>query len=241
VTSTYFISDLHLDSARPSTSRAFFRFLKGISDDKANCHSLYILGDLFEAWPGDDDDSALAKDVCAALATFNSAKPRTYLMHGNRDFLIGEKFCTASGAQLLEDPSLINLYGDNVLIMHGDALCTEDTEYQSFRAMVRDPVWQAEILALSLEERRKIARSYREKSHEAKSNKPEDIVDVTLAAVESAMARHSVDKLIHGHTHRPGCFSTGLGQRWVLGDWEYSPTILKVTSEEWSAIDINID
>ena len=234
--STYFISDLHLDSARPSTSRAFFRFLNDIAD----CGSLYILGDLFEAWPGDDEDSPLAVQVSDALAQFNAVRPRTYLLHGNRDFLLGEAFSLRSGSQILEEGCLIDLYGDQTLIMHGDSLCTDDTAYQTFRSMVRDPAWQSEVLALPLDERQGMARKFREKSHEAKSNKAEDIVDVSPTAVDAIMDSFEVERLIHGHTHRPGCFPTARGHRWVLGDWEHDPRILKVDSEEWKFLYIPI-
>jgi UDP-2,3-diacylglucosamine hydrolase len=227
---TYFISDLHLDTARPSTSRAFFRFLKDID----SCESLYILGDLFEAWPGDDDDSTLAREVREALSSFNAADARTYIMHGNRDFLLGNDFCSRSGCQLLPEPTLIDLYGDSALIMHGDVLCTDDSDYLAFRSMVRDPGWQAEVLALPLTERKAMARKFREQSHEAKTNKAEDIVDVSPQAVDAAMEEAGIERLIHGHTHRAGCFATGFGHRWVLGDWEYNPRVLKVTSQEWT-------
>ncbi len=234
MSASYFISDLHLDPARPEISRAFYHFLSNLH----NRDTLYILGDLFESWVGDDDDSELAGACGAALSRFTGTGAACYLMHGNRDFLVGQAFCARAGVQLLPDPSVIDLNGTRTLLLHGDSLCTADTAYQTFRQKVRSPAWRAEISAKSLAERRELALQLRELSHEAKSNKAQDIVDVSPGAVAQAMREHAVRHLIHGHTHRPGTHTLAEGQRWVLGDWESGGTGLKVTSEEWTLFNI---
>ena len=215
-TRTLFISDLHLDPGRPATVRALADFLQTNTD----CAQLYILGDLFEAWIGDDDDSPLALEVSRLLAAFSRAGPELFLMQGNRDFLLGESFCKLVGGQLIPDPIVIDLQGEPTLLMHGDSLCTADTGYQAFRKTARDPKWQAELLAHSLDERRAFAAELRSRSMEAKSNKAEDIMDVSGDAVAHIMRQHSVKQMIHGHTHRPDRHDTAIGTRWVLGDWD---------------------
>lgn len=215
MSATLFISDLHLDPARPAVTRALADFLASNSQ----CQALYILGDLFEAWPGDDDDSPLADEVRALLRRFTDAGPRLFIMQGNRDFLLGQRFCEAVDARLLADPTVIDLHGEPTLLMHGDSLCTADTQYQQFRHKARDPAWQADLLEHSLSERRELASRLRSMSREANSTKAEDIMDVTPRAVAEAMHSHKVNRLIHGHTHRPACHKLAGGQRWVLGDW----------------------
>ncbi len=216
MTRCLFISDLHLDQSRPGVTAALGRFL----EQNRDCQALYVLGDLFEAWVGDDDDSQLAAEVRAMFERFAGFGPRLYFMRGNRDFLLGEAFCSAAGGQLLPDPTVITLDGNPTLLMHGDSLCTADRDYQRFRQMARDPQWQADILGRSLAERRSLARELREISRDATSNKAEDILDVTPAEVERVMAEHGVDRLIHGHTHRPARHDQRHGTRWVLGDWD---------------------
>jgi UDP-2,3-diacylglucosamine hydrolase len=216
VSTTCFISDLHLDPARPEITRALAGFLQQNRD----CDCLYILGDLFEVWLGDDDDSPLAAEIRDLLAKFSEAGPRLYLMQGNRDFLLGQKFCDAVGGTLLPDPSVIDLYGEPTLVMHGDSLCTADEEYQAFRKTARDPQWQAQLLSHSLDERRAFASKLRAMSKESNSNKAQDIMDVTPSEVDKRMREHHVSTLIHGHTHRPDQHSCAQGTRWVLGDWE---------------------
>ena len=213
---TLLISDLHLAPGRPQVTEALRQFLIR----EADCDALYILGDLFEAWVGDDDDGALARDVEHMLRAFSERGPALFLMHGNRDFLIGQQFCDRVGATLLDDPTVAVLNGRMTLLMHGDSLCTADEAYQAFRRQARDPAWQAALLAQSLDERRALAGRLREASQEANSNKAEDIMDVTPSEVEAALARHGVDRLIHGHTHRPAIHRMPAGERWVLGDWE---------------------
>lgn len=226
---TLFISDLHLDPARPAVTRAFARFLERHQD----CKRLYILGDLFEAWLGDDDDAPIAMEVRQLLRDFVDAGPTLAIMPGNRDFLIGRRFCESAGAELLTDPTLIDLYGERVLLMHGDSLCTEDRQYQQFRHTVRDPAWQAELLGHSLAERRELAARLRSMSREANSNKAEDIMDVAPEAAVTVMRRYGVSQLIHGHTHRPARHEIASGLRWVLGDWTEQGWVLEVTEGEY--------
>ncbi len=213
---TCFISDLHLSPARPAATRALAAFLSS----HRTLAQLYILGDLFEAWPGDDDDSAIAAEVTSLLRNYSAAGPKLFIMRGNRDFLIGEGFCTAVGATWLPDPSVIDLYGQATLLMHGDSLCTADTDYQAFRRSARDPAWQAELLAKPLAERRQLGARLRSMSRDATSMKSEDIMDVTPSEVEREILAHGVRQLIHGHTHRPARHDLAPGVRWVLGAWE---------------------
>ncbi len=233
---TYFIADLHLEATRPGTTRALRRFLLEHQD----CDALYILGDLFEVWVGDDDDSPLIRDVTEMLKRFSAAGPRLYLMQGNRDFLLGKRFCQQVGGKLLRDPSVVNLYDEPTLLLHGDSLCTRDTEYQAFRKTTRTRAWQNELLARSLEERRALARELRSRSREATSNKAEDIMDVTLEEVERALLDHEVRQLIHGHTHRPARHDHAAGTRWVLGDWDQKGWYLEVRPELFSLVDFDI-
>ena len=216
MSSSCFISDLHLCPARPDATRA----LAGFLSSHLAVERLYILGDLFEAWPGDDDDSPLASDVAAMLRDYGAAGPDVFIMRGNRDFLIGSDFCQTAGATWLPDPTVIELYGEPTLLMHGDSLCTADSDYQAFRRRARDPAWQADLLARPLAERRELAADLRSMSKEATSMKSEAIMDVTEAEVEREMQAHGVRQLIHGHTHRPARHDTASGVRWVLGAWE---------------------
>ena len=216
MSSVLFISDLHLDTARPAVIRAFAEFLALHS----HCDALYILGDLFEAWIGDDDDSALAEQVKGLLQKFTTAGPELFIMQGNRDFLLGHDFCDAVGATLLPDPSVIDLFGEPTLLMHGDSLCTLDQDYQQLRTTIRNPQWQAQLLGQDRDQRRTLARQLRGMSKEANSNKAQDIMDVTPAEVDKVMQTFGVRQLIHGHTHRPAQHTGTAGTRWVLGDWD---------------------
>jgi UDP-2,3-diacylglucosamine hydrolase len=222
---TVFISDLHLDAARPAITQALAVFL----DQHKHCERLFILGDLFEAWIGDDDDAALALEIADILAAFSASGPALYLMQGNRDFLLGEDFCRAVGAQLLPDPTVVDLYGEPTLLMHGDTLCTDDIDYQAFRKTARDPKWQADLLIHSLDERRALATALRSISKESSSNKAEDIMDVTTQEVHRMMKEQGVTQLIHGHTHRPARHDTSTGTRWVLGDWAQKGWFIKAS------------
>lgn len=214
--STLFISDLHLDSKRPELTGAFLSFLKS---NKNQYDALYILGDLFEVWIGDDADIPNNKAVIDALYGFSKNTP-CYFQHGNRDFLIGEAFATATGCTLLPEKIVISPYGEPVLLMHGDTLCTADTDYLAFRKMVRSSQWQTDFLNKPIAERQAIAEALRQQSQNANSNKAEDIMDVTQSDVIKDMQHFKVNRLIHGHTHRPAvhCIDENK-KRIVLGDW----------------------
>lgn len=226
--SSIFVSDLHLCPSRPQINRTFFDFLRGPA---SQAEALYILGDLFEYWAGDDDDDAFNASILSALNDFASAGVALYLMHGNRDFLIGERFARATGARLLADPTLVSLHGTRTLLMHGDTLCTEDTGYQEFRTKVRNPGYQRQFLAQPLAARKKIIAGLREENSEKKQLKSEAIMDVTPAAVEAVLREHGYPRLIHGHTHRPALHrhlvDGHVCERWVLADWYERGSYLK--------------
>ena len=219
--STLFISDLHLCSARPQSNRSFFGFLER---EARSARALYILGDLFEYWVGDDDlGDPFNATVVAALARLVAGGVPTYLMHGNRDFVIGEAFARASGVTLLPDPSLLNLDGQAVLLMHGDTLCTLDLEYQAFRREARSQTWINDLLRQPLAKRKAEVEALRRKSEQEKRSKPADIMDVAPAEVEAALRRYGYPRLIHGHTHRPARHVHTVDghtcERWVLAAW----------------------
>ena len=212
------ISDLHLDPSRGHITEAFTHFLR----EKANdADALFILGDFFEVWLGDDHDTAFNREVIEALAALQIPG---FLMHGNRDFLLGNAFCEATGMTLLPDPSVVDLAGRQVLLMHGDSLCTRDQEYMAVRQMLRDPAFQADFLAKSLPEREAFARGARAESQAHTRETAMDIMDVTPEEVVRVMADHGVDLLIHGHTHRPDVHEIDVdgrpARRMVLGDWD---------------------
>jgi UDP-2,3-diacylglucosamine hydrolase len=225
---TLFIADLHLDPSRPAVTRAFLQLLE---QQASSADALYILGDLFEVWLGDDDSTPLSQSVIAGLQQLTASGTPVYLMHGNRDFLLGEDFCHQSGCQLIADPSVIDCYGHRVLLMHGDALCTDDAAYMAFRAQCRTNTWQTEILSRPLEQRRALAQQMRAESKQANSNKPADIMDVNPDEVVKALRENQVSLLIHGHTHRPAVHDIQIGndsgQRVVLGDWDESGWLLR--------------
>jgi len=222
-----FISDLHLDPERPAITALFMDLL---ARRTGQTEALYILGDLFEAWLGDDDDGALGREVAAALKQRVEQGVTVYLMHGNRDFLLGGGFAAASGAQLLPEALVIDLYGSPTLIMHGDTLCTDDVDYQAFRAQVRSPQWRAQALALPLAQRRLLAKQLRQDSQTAIQQKAAAITDVNPQAVLEVMREHGVRQLIHGHTHRPALHDFMLdgepARRLVLGDWYAQGSVL---------------
>ena len=221
MTTTLFISDLHLCASRPRINQLFFDFFESAA---RKADQLYILGDFFEYWAGDDDiDDPFNRSIVRALAALTSSGVAVYLMHGNRDFLIGKAFCQASGAKLLPDPSVIELNGTRTLLMHGDTLCTDDVEYQNFRKEVRDPRWQREFLSQPLAQRKAIIEDLRRRSETEKQTKSRDIMDVTPASVEAVLREHGYPSLIHGHTHRPALHHHQVDgkncERWVLTDW----------------------
>ncbi|GAA6152947.1 UDP-2,3-diacylglucosamine diphosphatase [Pseudoteredinibacter isoporae] len=235
--SVLFISDLHLDESRPNVTQAFYRFLE---ERAPAADALYILGDFFEVWIGDDDDAPLALDVQEQLRRLSQTGTALYIMHGNRDFLYGDRFCQNSGATLLTDPSRIDLAGKSCLLMHGDSLCTDDTEYMAFRQQARNPDWQAQLLSQPLEARRQLAQQLRQQSQSMSAMKAEDIMDVNAEAVADIMSRQQAEVLIHGHTHRPAQHSLEHGkERWVLGDWHEKAWCIEVDDrgirlESWS-------
>lgn len=217
---TLFISDLHLEPAHPEVAQAFFRF---IDNEAPLVEALYILGDFFEAWIGDDLQNEFADKVKKSLHTLSDKGVPVYLMHGNRDFLIGEQFARETGCQLLDDPTIVELYGHKVLLMHGDTLCTRDVDYLAFRQMVRNPDWQKDFLSKPIAERLAIAQSIRETSKEKTGQLEYEIMDVTPSEVEKVMAEQNVQLLVHGHTHRPAVHQLEINgktaERVVLGDW----------------------
>ncbi|MCG7910248.1 MAG: UDP-2,3-diacylglucosamine diphosphatase [Candidatus Thiodiazotropha taylori] len=220
MTQQLFISDLHLSAEGADRLQLFLDFLR-FRAPKAQ--TLYILGDLFDAWLGDDDRQSIAVEVRQALQALNQSGTQLKIMHGNRDFLLGEDFCQASGAQLISDPSLIDLYGTPTLLMHGDLLCTDDQEYQAFRKQIRSAEFANHFLSLSIDQRIAVAQEYRAKSGEANAQKSDNIMDVNQQAVELALQQHQAQRLIHGHTHRPADHRFTLDNRsvsrHVLGEW----------------------
>jgi UDP-2,3-diacylglucosamine hydrolase len=220
-----FASDLHLATGRPA---AVDRFLRFVGEEAAHANALYVLGDLFEYWIGDDELSApdgdpLAKQVAAAFRALTLGGVPLYFMHGNRDFLVGEAFARDCGAQLLADPAVREVGGVATVLMHGDTLCTDDRDYMAWRATARSEAWQRELLAAPLALRRERARALREQSEASKKGKTAEIMDVNAEAVREAFERHRVSRMIHGHTHRPGRHLLEIGgracERWVLPDW----------------------
>ena len=216
-----FIADLHLSPALPEATSLFKQFLH---DKAAQAEALYILGDLFEAWVGDDDlELPFHREIAYALAELHHAGVRVYLMHGNRDFLLGQRFMQSAGATLLPDPSLVDIHGCPTLLAHGDAYCTDDTKYQAIRKQTRDPAWQAVALSKPLAERRQMAQAYRMQSELEKSHKESALMDVNAEAVAEALRAYGYPRMVHGHTHRPAHHvhevDGHICERWVLPDW----------------------
>lgn len=232
--STLFISDLHLDSDRPAITALLLNFLER---QGRQAEALYILGDLFETWIGDDDNAELGQVVAQALRALTASGVPVYFLHGNRDFLLGERFATASGVHLLPESVIIDLMGERVLLLHGDTLCTDDVEYQAFRAQVRTPSWRERVLALPLPQRRALAGQLRETSRQAIQHKMADITDVNPAEVDQILRAHGVRHLIHGHTHRPAIHDWILdgqpARRAVLGDWHDQGYVLCCDATGW--------
>ncbi len=233
---TLFVSDLHLDPARPDITALFLRFLR---EEAATADALYILGDLFEAWVGDDDPSVAGAEVAAGLHALAQAGVPVYFMHGNRDFLVGAGYARRAGMRLLPDPAVVSLYGEPVLLMHGDLLCSDDTAYQAFRAQTRDPDWQQRFLDQPLAARLAFAAQARAASMARQQQMLqgdrgafETVTDVTAATVEATLARFGVDTLVHGHTHRPALHALEVAgrrrRRIVLGDWFEQGSVLRV-------------
>lgn len=238
---TLFISDLHLCASRPHTTELLLDFLGGTA---RGARALYVLGDLFEYWAGDDDlDDPYHRQVCAAFQALAESGTPIALIHGNRDFLLGEKFAHAAGMALLNDPFVTEIDGRRVLLTHGDTLCTDDIEYQKFRRQVRAPAWQQAFLAQPLAARKAQIEALRMRSETEKSHKPEAIMDVNPQAVVDMLRRHGHPEfLIHGHTHRPGKHviedEGHTSTRWVLGDWYENGDYLRCTAYGCEAIKI---
>lgn len=230
---TLFIADLHLQTEEPAITAGFLRFLAG---EARKADALYILGDLFEAWIGDDDPNPLHQEIAEAIGVLTQSGVPCYFIHGNRDFLVGQRFARACGMTLLDEEEVLDLYGRQVLIMHGDTLCTDDAGYLAFRAKVHTPWIQRLFLALPLFIRRRIAARMRADSKAANSSKSLEIMDVNPQAVVDALQRHQVQWLIHGHTHRPAIHTLDAnGQpafRVVLGAWHNEGSMVKVTKDD---------
>ena len=230
---TLFISDLHLTEERPEIITLFREFLR---KEAAQAEALYILGDLFEAWLGDDAVLPGMQPILDELATLTKSGVPVYVMVGNRDFLLGEQFEKITGCKLLPDPSVVNLYGTDTLLMHGDTLCTDDVDYQAFRKQVRNPNWQSAVLAKTIDERIAMAREARAESKARTQEKSEDIMDVNADAVNEAFREHNISRLIHGHTHRPAIHQLSLDgtsvTRIVLGDWYDQSSVLRISENK---------
>ena len=232
-----FISDLHLCSSRPETCRIFFDFLAGPA---RRADALYILGDLFEYWAGDDDiDDPFNAGIVEALRTCAAHVP-VQLMHGNRDFLLGDRFARTAAVQLIEDPVLIDCGGTPTLLTHGDAMCTDDADYMRFRAEVRSKRWIEAFLATALPERKAKIEALRRESEAEKKRTPEGIMDVNANAVATLLREHGYPRLIHGHTHRPATHEHLVDahrcERWVLADWYASGSYLRCAGGEVAAV-----
>jgi UDP-2,3-diacylglucosamine hydrolase len=231
--STLFIADLHLDDSRPQITSLFEHYLA--SDEVRRADALYILGDLVEAWIGDDDDAPLPRRIANATRAVRDAGVPVYFMVGNRDFLLGEDFAQRAGFTMLDDGTVHDLYGTPTLLMHGDALCTDDVAYQAVRRNVRTPEWKAQVLSMPLDARRAFAAKAREDSRAHTGNTHETIMDVNADAVAEAMRNAGVKHLIHGHTHRPAVHHFPLdghtAERIVLGDWYEQGSVLQINQK----------
>ena len=228
---TLFVSDLHLDAASPEIARQFHAFLEG---EARSAEALYILGDLFEAWLGDDDPDPAARATVRVLRALTDSGVPVFVMHGNRDFLIGERFCRETGAVLLPDGTVIELYGERAVLMHGDALCTDDASYQRLRRIVRNPVVRALFRIMTLDQRRTLAARMRAGSRAHVGMTAPEIMDVNAEAVAHAFREAGVRTMIHGHTHRPAVHPLEIdgapAKRIVLGDWYTQGSVLEVSA-----------
>ena len=228
---SFFISDIHLSESNNKLSSAFINFLK---DSKQSCSQLFILGDLFEVWIGDDYETSFINNIKSELLKFTTNGPDTFLMHGNRDFLISEKFLTDTGIKLLPDPFEITMHNKKVLLSHGDFLCTDDVDYINFRNQVRDKAWQDNFLSKSIEERSEIASKLRSDSNDATQDKSIEITDVNESSVKKIIGDYSPDIFIHGHTHRPNIHEYASSKRIVLGDWGDFGWYLRLDDESYN-------
>lgn len=236
---TLFISDLHLDASRPHITHLFADFVRA---EASHAGALYILGDLFEAWIGDDADDATANEVATALAGLHDKGVPCFYVHGNRDFLLGDAYARRARMTLLPDGSVIEVEGERVLLMHGDTLCTDDAAYQTFRSQSRSPDWQRAFLHRSIAERQAFAAHARAESQRYTRSVDDAITDVNADAVVRALRSHDVLRLIHGHTHRPAVHAFADGERSceriVLGDWYEQGSVLRAEGGRWSLSDL---
>lgn len=235
---TLFISDLHLEPGRADVSGQFLAFMGG---EAREADALYILGDLFEMWIGDDDPSPFLAEIKSAIRGVVDDGVPVYVMHGNRDFLLGERFCEDTGAALIDEHTLIEIHGHRVLLMHGDLLCTDDLDYQKFRTMVRNPGWQRTMLMMPFKFREFAAKKMRAQTRVATARKPSEIMDVNQQAVLATMREYDVELLVHGHTHRPAIHEFPLpngneGTRVVLGDWFDQGSVVRWDAEGLSLV-----
>ena len=234
---SWFASDLHLDPSTPQIADRFKRFLAGPARES---RSVFLLGDLFEAWIGDDDPEPAHREVVAAIAALAAAGTLVYVMRGNRDFMIGERFCADAGAILLDDPAILAVGGERVMLSHGDGLCVDDRAYQKLRALVRDPSLREGFAHLPIEARRRLASEAREGSREHLANASAYITDVNQPAVDAVMRDADVPLMIHGHTHRPGVHRFGSDgverTRVVLGAWHDEAHVVRWDDAGWQLL-----
>jgi len=235
---TLFISDLHLTESRPDISKAFFDFLDNQVNEELD--ALYILGDFFEVWVGDDYQTALTLKIAEKLKTITNSGIPVYFIHGNRDFLVGKKYADLSGISLLNERTVIDLYGRKALILHGDEMCTQDLEYQKFRQKSRGWWWPKLMLAMPLFYRQSVAKKARERSKASQMDKAPEVLDVTNEAVIDTFKQYKTTLMIHGHTHRPNVHIHDIdgkpAKRIVLGDWYTQGSYLIVTQESQELI-----
>lgn len=231
--STLFISDLHLDASRPHITRLFVDFVR---DEASRAAALYILGDLFEAWIGDDAVDETAAQVAEALSGLHARGVPCFFIHGNRDFLLGDTYARRARMTLLPDPSVVEVEGERILLMHGDTLCTDDAPYQAFRAQSRDPKWQRAFLARPVTERQAFAAQARAESQRYTRAAVDAITDVNADAVVMALRTQRVERLVHGHTHRPDRHGIEIdrmpAERIVLGDWYEQASVLRFDGDD---------
>jgi UDP-2,3-diacylglucosamine hydrolase len=240
--SIYLISDLHLNEKNPAITTGFFSYLQSLPDDT---ESLYILGDFFEFWVGDDDNRPLVVEVQRQLQRLSEKNIPIYFQHGNRDFLLGESFAKKCNMTLLKEEHLLEYQGHQYLLMHGDSLCVDDTEYMAFRAQTHSPTWKENILKLPLEERYQLAQTIRTESQQQSMSKNNEITDVNLDAVTATLTSHNIKHLIHGHTHRPNrhtfIHNNQTYHRTVLGDWSTTKGWhIKIDEHSLNLIEFNL-
>jgi UDP-2,3-diacylglucosamine hydrolase len=238
--STLFISDLHLEDSRPEMTG---KLLSLLQEQARDAEALYILGDLFEYWIGDDALSPTAREVARGIRQLAESGVPCFFMHGNRDFLLGSNYAELTGFELLPESLVVDLYGTPTLLLHGDTLCTDDTAYQAFRNQVREPAWQAGFLALPIDQRLQVAQEARDASKQHTSTASMEIMDVNQGAVLDAFGEHGVRNMIHGHTHRPAFHDHELpdgasASRIVLADWYQKGSALKVSPDGASVLNL---